>query len=1342
MNGLKTLPGDYAKTLDSLGVDVVHRSQWLNGVSILASTSQINALRALPIVRQVTPVRRWKHDALNVQSKRHARFRSASQKLSQGSAPASTTSPMILTVLDYGPSLAQNNQLGIVDLHEMGYSGNGVVVAILDSGFDTHHPATKDLNVVGQHDFVDNDDSVDLDPGDDPTSPLHGTSTWSVLGGFSPGKLIGPAHGASFLLARTEDVRAEYPVEEDNFVAALEWAAERGAKVVSASLAYLEFDGDVGYGFSDLNGINIPLSAAVRVAAKNGILIVSPSGNSGPSATSIWAPADADSIFTVGAVDSFGVIAPFSSRGPTADGRLKPELVALGVDAYAAWLSGTFVHLSGTSLSTPLVAGGLALLLEAHPDWTPPEVRRMLFASASQANSPDNSYGYGIPNFRVAAESMPMSSPRLSSPFRILGSLHNSDRSITFHWSRSLPNRGSVKYELVAGLGADPSELATLWQGSDTTTTIPFSNLEGPPAFQLNHLLWSVYAHSEAGTRIAYGQPLQTENIFASLSPAPSPETFGWSNEFGRLEVNGPVHKLFQNSPNTLVVAGEFTSVAGSASSGVSEWDGSQWRVLGSQPLGVVTSISQFQNQIIAAGEFSKSLLGSNVAQWNGTNWEPLGSLSLPPKALLSWNGLLLASTDYLSFWDGTEWQHFGQPPSTGAIISLVNYNNDLVAASRSGVFKWNGSSWNSLLSLTSPDDEIANLAVVGDTLLVAGHFTYPSNNLALWDGAQWKELGGGTNGAVTALSAVGNSIWITGTFSRAGSRMAPGVAFWMDSQWNAPNSGPDGPVYTISGLGEDVYLGGDFQTAGTVANHYLSIWSDEDWHRLGQGMDAPVSVLLSSGDSLIAGGSFRTAGGKAVSYLAVWDGRFWKDLAQGVNDRVWTLSSDTENIYAGGAFTSAGGIKCSRIARWDGRFWHPLGQGMDFPVFTLAWYKGDLYAGGAFSTADGNPVGFIARWTGSTWTSVGQGLNGWVTSLAVFQNHLIATGFFSTADGQPASRIAQWDGNVWSPIGSTFRNFESVTQLAVYKDDLILAGRFTISGSPGAHNIISWDGVHWSSLDAGVNNQVTALASDGNNLYVGGEFVSSGFLDIGRLAVWNGQWRLLDSRGPGGAPGSLVTALTTHKGSVWAGGDFISAGGYPSHYIARWDGTSSIVSFTAEPIYRDRKAVVVSWTVLGDSLASTFSVARTDSLGDTLFVAGPSTGEHKYLFRDEAAPLTSVNYWIIETTKDKNEYWHGPLVAPPYVFPLALLQNYPNPVTRGTTFSFELTKAGRVAIRVYDIQGRQVSTVLDNVVTTGLHTIPWNPVNSAGERLPPGVYIYRLQTESGERSRKMIVIR
>ncbi|KAF2075388.1 hypothetical protein CYY_003312 [Polysphondylium violaceum] len=266
--------------------------------------------------------------------------------------------------------------------------GTGITILMIDSGFFKDHEAFKHLKIKDEYDFISNTGNTQ-GPGDDPQNK-HGTATLSTIAGFIPGVLIGPAYNATYLLAKTEIVDDEIQSEEDLWIKALEWGEERGANLVSSSLGYTQW-----YQYYELNG-NHHFTEMVDKAAAKGVVVVVSAGNRGSEG--IGAPADGKNLISVGALSSDNINAPFSSQGPSSDGRVKPDISALGVSNYVASHLGVanFTHMSGTSFACPLAAGGIALIMQAHQDWCPEQVYEAVLATASIANRPNNGIGFGI----------------------------------------------------------------------------------------------------------------------------------------------------------------------------------------------------------------------------------------------------------------------------------------------------------------------------------------------------------------------------------------------------------------------------------------------------------------------------------------------------------------------------------------------------------------------------------------------------------------------------------------------------------------------------------------------------------------------------------------------------------------------------------------------------------------------------------------------------------------------------------------------------------------------------------------------------------------------------------
>jgi subtilisin family serine protease len=377
---------NYVAQITALGAEHRRDSKWLNASSFEVTLDQIDVVAALPFVAKVRPVAVYNRPEVE-----KAQVYTPDRYEIQGKSAA--------YALNYGASLRQLEMLHVPAMHDLGYNGSGVVVAMFDGGFYKDHEAFSDImtgsRLLDEYDFVFDDTETQNELEDQWDAHYHGTYTWSTLGGSVDGVLYGPAYGASFLLAKTEDVRSETQVEEDNLAAAVEWANTNGVDVISISLGYSDW-----YTYSDFDGETAISTIAVNTATDYGIVVCNSMGNAGPAAGTITPPADGIEIVSVGAVDSLNIITNFSSRGPTFDGRMKPEVCAQGRATFCAYPITTtdYARVNGTSLSCPLIGGAAAVILSARPDWTPQMVRRALMENADKASTPDNTYGWGLPD--------------------------------------------------------------------------------------------------------------------------------------------------------------------------------------------------------------------------------------------------------------------------------------------------------------------------------------------------------------------------------------------------------------------------------------------------------------------------------------------------------------------------------------------------------------------------------------------------------------------------------------------------------------------------------------------------------------------------------------------------------------------------------------------------------------------------------------------------------------------------------------------------------------------------------------------------------------------------------
>lgn len=439
---------NYVYGVKSVGVSILNKSKWFNAVAISTlDVSKINAIKMLPYVKEV--------QLLSSPSPK---------KLDAKYYEESTTSTLpkgmyneqakVNNVFSYGQSYLQAHQIGADCMHNLGFQGQGMTIAYMDDGFyyaDTL-PAFDSLfvhnQILGGHNFVQGNSDIYVHSDN---SLVHGMMTLSCSAGNLPDSIVGTAPKANFWLFVTENVYSESLQEETNWAVAAEFADSVGVDVINSSLGYSYMtDTTTSHTYAEMNGHTTIISRAAEWAARKGIFVTSSAGNSaGYPWYKITAPADADSILTVGAVDASGVIASFSSRGPTSDGRIKPNTCARGLYAVVQNTNGAIAYEGGTSFSSPITAGAVACLWQAHPTATNQQLIKAIEQSATQYYFPDTIEGYGIPNFCIANAILTdiLGVAELSASndeLRVYPNPSNNEFSISFYSNK----KQSIKVEL------------------------------------------------------------------------------------------------------------------------------------------------------------------------------------------------------------------------------------------------------------------------------------------------------------------------------------------------------------------------------------------------------------------------------------------------------------------------------------------------------------------------------------------------------------------------------------------------------------------------------------------------------------------------------------------------------------------------------------------------------------------------------------------------------------------------------------------------------------------------------------------------------------------------------
>ncbi len=399
--------------LDSIrsiaNVSILNNSKWLNQVLIRTTDANaITKINSFPFVKATAPVAtiaKPVDDNPILQKFKEAIQPLPDPTLISGAYGVAGTNGV--STLNYGNSF---NQIHLHEgdyLHDLGYTGAGITIAILDAGFYGYktNSAMDSVRlqgrILGEWDYVLNEQSVNEDH-------PHGLYCFSIIAANKPGQIIGSAPHAKFYLFRTEDAATEYPVEEQNWVAAAEYADSAGVDIITSSLGYNDFDDpSFNHSYAQRNGNTSIITIGADMAVKKGMIVTNSAGNSGGVAGEgkfVLCPADGDSVFTIGATTVTGTIAAFSSWGPNGAGKTKPNIVSVGQGTVLANTTGNASSGNGTSFSNPLACGLIACLWQAFPEFTNMELLDAIQKSAHLYQTPDDRYGYGIPNFRKAYE--------------------------------------------------------------------------------------------------------------------------------------------------------------------------------------------------------------------------------------------------------------------------------------------------------------------------------------------------------------------------------------------------------------------------------------------------------------------------------------------------------------------------------------------------------------------------------------------------------------------------------------------------------------------------------------------------------------------------------------------------------------------------------------------------------------------------------------------------------------------------------------------------------------------------------------------------------------------------
>lgn len=788
------------------------------------------------------------------------------------------------------------------------------------------------------------------------------------------------------------------------------------------------------------------------------------------------------------------------------------------------------------------------------------------------------------------------------------------------------------------------------------------------------------------------------------------PTDVNWDGSFTVPGVGGQLITAAVDG-NYLYVGGQFGTVGNVIAHNIAKYDMTTdtWSAFDSAGVGTngpVYSIIVNGSDIYVGGNFTTagSVTANAIAKWNSTSgWSALGAgTNNTVTALLFSGGSLYAA--------GSFTQAGGNPANR--------------------IAKWNSTSGWSALGTGLNGAADFGLVVAGGYLYVGGTFLTAGgtvvHNIAKWNGTTWSALGSGTvgtNNSVLDIAVSGDTaLYVVGTFTQAGGTAASHVAKYSiaSDSWSALGGGLNGSAATVAVDSTNIYVGGGFTTAGIISANNIARWNmnSSSWSAMGDGVNNVVYSIMISAGKLYAGGFFTQAGKGSAYGVASWDGTNWSALSTSggsgsVGGNVFAIAVRGDTVFVGGNFPSAGTSQAQNIAIWDRTTgqWSALDntstlEGVNEPVYSiLPTAGGDVYVGGAFTMAGNVNANHIVKWNPiGGWSALGTGTDTTVYGMTMIGTNLYVCGLFTHAGGNVAHYAAQWNGTTWSALGSGLSGIGRAIALA--GGQIYVGGDFTLAGGSAVNYIASWNGSNWSALGstAGTDDPVYAIAVQGDSvLYVGGTFANAGgspASGIAKYSIATDSWSAL-SGGLGSS--NDVRSIAVKGDTVYTGGFFTTAGLLTANYIAVWNTTSK------------------SWSALGSGTDGGVLAVATGANSD-VYAGGAFTlagDKPSYNFARYNPNLTAVS----EPVKTPRTF--------------ALMQNYPNPFNPSTVISYQLSAVSHVTIRVYDILGRSVATLVDGVQSPGLHSVVFD-----GARFASGVYFYRMQTGTYVVTRKMVLMK
>jgi|GEM_PF-2522679 len=757
-----------------------------------------------------------------------------------------------------------------------------------------------------------------------------------------------------------------------------------------------------------------------------------------------------------------------------------------------------------------------------------------------------------------------------------------------------------------------------------------------------------------------------------------------------------------------------------------------------------------------------------------------------------------------LATFDGNEWKpfpegiffHSNTPPR-----SIAQFHDKLfaggwsVSADDNLLYTWDGVAWIPIPVPTPKSDYsvITKLRTIGNKLVVCGYAarlnSRSSRNESFclkWDGSSWEDAMANAHGSIVEVVEYKNCLYAAGTFSLGADTTKVNIARWDGTNWIPVGNGTNGPVYCLSSFEDRLVAGGHFSKAGETAAINIATWDEDGWHSLGAGLTreidawANVAHLAVLNDRLIAEGSFEASGSRQLKQLAFWNGSSWEPFGEGLFKdgyyyRFQSLEIFNDRLIVGGHFPGLGGHLWGHIATWNGQQWSPL-----LPERTMLSQapncflpeEDGLLAGGVFSSTSDNDSSYrVARWNGTTWTTVTSGVNGRIFALARFNSHLVAAGEFTKGGNIQLNHIAEWDGTSWHPLDSGADNI--VFDLMPFQGRLVAAGGFRQAGNQVSAGISFWDGARWHSMGQGISGPegsqltyVMDLNTYHGELIASGNFTAVNGVPAHYIARWNGSvWKDLSPEAAFDDRPCFLTGIgctRVDQTAVWNDRLIASSlffGSQPSNRfssLAAWNGsgwTSVIIPSmsnirTEEIGVYDGKLVICGsfgdGSETDEGYAFLYDGSHAMRMGAGIWSGAIGTTEWP--------PVTALGSWRgslylggnFHAAGDKPSafmaQWDGQGFR---VTPRKLvLQVSPNPARFSATLTWDLKESSQLRLRVLDLQGREVKTLIDGLQSGGSNSYDWDLKDNAGLRVVPGVYFFQLSTDQASSSQRIIIIR